>query len=88
MSKFFMGLALCLLGLIAWAIFSVIFAVGDFANGQKEIPAWQTGVVTVFFLIAVLSPILFWFVLPILGLLRRFMARRARARTHNYDLTP
>jgi len=76
--SFFKGLALGLLGLLVWIVASVITGVSQAGEdlGGQETPVAFYVFVGIGFAVMVGGPLLYWFVLPIVGLVRR---RRRRA---------
>jgi hypothetical protein len=73
MSKFFMGLALGLLGFLVWAVASVLWAVGDLAKetgSESDSTAWIV-IAAIGFAAMIGAPVLYWFILPVIGWIRR-----------------
>ena len=72
MGKFFAGLALGILGALLWIIASVLAAVGALAEGEDDLFADPVAgsPVVVGFVVVIGGPVLYWFILPIVGWLR------------------
>jgi len=71
--SFFKGLALGLLGLLLWIVASVITGVSQAGEdlGGQETPVLFYVFVGIGFAVMIGGPLLYWFVFPIVGYLRR-----------------
>jgi hypothetical protein len=73
MLKFIAGLGCAILGLIIWVLGSVVAAAASLEKGNHSIFADPVAgtLVVIGFTVMFVGPILFWFVLPIVGWVRR-----------------